>query len=371
MVKKLLSLLCAALLVLTVTAGCGSKKTENHSGKPVLAKDLADERTSEDGCYEIAFITDGTPLEEGRTNREIYDSIKLFAYENGKSYRFYEPSGGKDTAERDRYTAIKNAVDGGAEVVVCAGIIYKTALSRAAAEFPNVRFLFLDGCSLSQQNVDCVSFREEQCGFLAGYAVVTEGYTRLGFCGGGNGMDASCCRYGYGYVQGAEAAAAEKNVNVEINYTWLYSDLMSEWYDNSTEVIFACGDDVFDSVAESASAYQVSVIGADFDRSFDSQTVITSAAKAMGKAAEYALKKIYSSEAVSSCGDVCLGIREEAIHLPVDTWSLQNWSVESYSAFYDRFKSGAFAVDSTVLYGDEIASVSLEHVTLNYVDSWK
>ena len=31
-----------------------------------------------------------------------------------------------------------------------------------------------------------------------------EGYTKLGFTGGGGGTNDACCRYGYGYVQGAE-----------------------------------------------------------------------------------------------------------------------------------------------------------------------
>ena len=54
-----------------------------------------------------------------------------------------------------------------------------------------------------------IAFKEEQCGYLAGYAAVKEGFTKLGFTGGGGGTNPACCRYGYGFVQGADAAAKE------------------------------------------------------------------------------------------------------------------------------------------------------------------
>ena len=55
-------------------------------------------------------------------------------------------------------------------------------------------------------NVAGISFQEEQCGYLAGYAIVKEGFTKIGFSGGGGGTNPACCRYGYGYLQGASAA---------------------------------------------------------------------------------------------------------------------------------------------------------------------
>ena len=58
--------------------------------------------------------------------------------------------------------------------------------------------------------------------YLAGYAVVKEGFTQLGFSGGGGGTNAACCRYGYGYLQGASAAAAELDKEVTVNYSWQY-----------------------------------------------------------------------------------------------------------------------------------------------------
>ena len=72
-----------------------------------------------------------------------------------------------------------------------------------------------------------IAFKEEQSGYFAGYAAVMEGYTKLGFSGGGGGTNPACCRYGYGFVQGANAAAAEKDVQVEMNYSWEYGSSFS------------------------------------------------------------------------------------------------------------------------------------------------
>ena len=52
-------------------------------------------------------------------------------------------------------------------------------------------------------------YQEELCGYMAGYAAVKLGYTKLGFLGG-MAVPRCRCRYGYGFVQGADAAAAEE-----------------------------------------------------------------------------------------------------------------------------------------------------------------
>ena len=124
--------------------------------------------------------------------------------------------------------------------------------------------------------------QEEQCGYLAGYAVVKDGFTKLGFTGGGGGTNPACCRYGYGFVQGANAAAAEMDVQVEMNYSWQYGSSYSAspelqtmcngWYENGTEVIFACGGSMFQSVAAAASANDGYVVGVDTDQAGDSDT---------------------------------------------------------------------------------------------------
>ena len=57
------------------------------------------------------------------------------------------------------------------------------------------------------------------------------------------------------------------------------------WYENGTEVIFACGGSMFASIAAAAAANDGFVVGVDVDQSCESDTVITSAMKGLAAAA--------------------------------------------------------------------------------------
>ena len=346
-------------------------KTEEPA--TVNADDIEDTVTSADGKYEVAFVTDVGQLKDKSFNQGTWNGVKLYAYENGLSYKYYQPANGDQATDDDRFDAMKAAAENGASVVVCAGFLQATALEQAAKAYPEVKFVFIDGWSLGLDNVAAIAFQEEQCGYLAGYAAVKEGYTKLGFCGGGGGTNDACCRYGYGYVQGAEAAAAVKGVNVAMNYTWLYGasfqaspelqTLASGWYENGTEVIFSCGGSIFDSITAAASANDAAVIGVDVDQSFTSETVITSALKGIGEAAQQALTAAYGSDWANYGGKLTtLGAAEGAVGLPTDTWSLKNWTVDQYNAMFEKIVKGELTIDN-----DFSKLASTDHVTLNLV----
>lgn len=369
--KKILSLLLVLAMVLSLAACSASKKDEAQG-----ADAIPDEMTSSDGKYQVAFVTDVGQLKDKSFNQGTYDGVKLYASNAGKSYKYYQPAGGDQATDDDRYDAMKLAADNGAEVIVCAGFMQGGALAKASAEFTNVKFVFIDGWGLGVDNVAGISFKEEQCGYLAGYAAVMEGYTKLGFCGGGGGTNAACDRYGYGFVQGAEAAAAAKGVKVEMNYSWLYGSsfqasnelqtMAAGWYQNGTEVIFACGGSMFQSIAAAASAEDAKVIGVDVDQSFESPTVITSAMKGIGEAAQQALKAAESDETWKTFigdGNVVLGAAQNAVGLPTATWSLANWSVEAYEAMLSDIVSGKVVIDGS----DVPEPASTANVTVNIV----
>ena len=359
--KKILALLLALVMVMSLAA-CGSSDTTSTTaaagetqaaGETAAAgeteaaaqsaDDIADEMTSSDGKYQIAFVTDVGSLKDKSFNQGTYDGVKLYAAAAGKSYKYYQPANGNEATDDDRYNAMKLAADNGAEVIVCAGFLQEAALRKAAEEFTDVKFVFIDGSPLNLANVASIAFQEEQCGYLAGYAAVMDGYTKLGFSGGGGGTNAACNRYGYGFVLGADAAAKELGVQVEMNYSWLYGSSFSAsnelqtmaagWYQNGTEVIFACGGSMFQSISAAASAEDGKVIGVDVDQSYESPTVITSAMKGIGAAAQQALTAAESEETWTAfVGDVStavtLGAAEGAVGLPTDTWALEGWTVE-------------------------------------------
>ena len=166
--KKLVALLLALVMVFALCA-CGSKDAQDTDKKDdgnktaMKADDIPDEMTSSDGKYQIAFVTDVGSLKDKSFNQGTYDGVKLYANANSKSYKYYQPANGDKATDDDRYDAMKAAVDNGAEVVVAAGFLQGAALEKAAKEFTDTKFVFIDGSPIDGvTNLAAISFREEQ-----------------------------------------------------------------------------------------------------------------------------------------------------------------------------------------------------------------
>ena len=390
--KKFFAMLLALVMVLSLVA-CGDKKTDDNQDNNTDDQqgetttytnpdDIDDNMTSEDGTYEVAFVTDVGQLKDKSFNQGTYDGVKLYAANNGLSYKYYQPANGDQATDDDRYDAMKAAVEGGAKVVVCAGFMQEGALKRAAEEFSDVSFVFIDGYSLKDSNdqvlsnVAGIAFKEEQCGYFAGYAVVKEGYEKLGFTGGGGGTNPACIRYGWGFAQGANDAAKEMDKTVDLNYSWEYGatfqaspelqTMVSGWYSNGTEIVFACGGSMFQSVAAAASAEDGAVVGVDVDQSSESDTVVTSAMKGLSDAAEWAIAKVYDGTFSEIGGtDTSLGVAENSVGLPTATWSMENFSVADYEDLFQKVLNGELTIDNGSVANP--AEGGLTNVNVNYI----
>ena len=368
--KKLLVLALALILAL------GSFAALAEAVDPAT---IEDNMTSEDGTYEIAFVTDVGDLKDKSFNEGTYNGVKLYAAEHGLSYKYYQPANGSQATDDDRYDAMKAAADAGAKVIVCAGFMQGSALAKAAAEFTDVKFIFIDGWKFDDlPNVVGVAFKEEQCGYLAGYAVVKDGYEELGFSGGGGGTNPACCRYGYGFIQGANDAAKEMGKTVNIKFGWAYGasfsasaelqTLISGWYEAGTEIVFACGGPMFDSITAAASANDGAVIGVDSDQSFQSDTVVISALKGVKEATYTVIGKAFDGSWDEMDGAITLGIKEDAVGLPVDTWQLEGFTVEDYEAMVEDMKAGKLVPDGDAPEGDPNVKGPWDNVTVDYVE---
>ena len=385
--KKILAIALSLVMVLAMVA-CGEEPAPTPDPgtdtPPVITNpdEIADEMTSEDGKYEIGFVTDVGQLKDKSFNQGTYDGVKLYAAANGLSYKYYQPANGDKATDDDRYDAMKAACDNGAKVVVCAGFLQEAALKKAAAEYPDVAFIFIDGYPISVddkvlENVAPIAFAEEQCGYFAGYAVVKEGFEKLGFTGGGGGTNPPCVRFGYGFVQGANDAAKELGKTVDVNYTWQFGNtfspspelmaMVSGWYNAGTEIVFCCGGNMFQSVAQAAAENDGAVVGVDTDQSFESETVVTSATKGLSSAVQWALAKVYDGTFSEIGGNsTSLGVAENSVGLPTATWSMQNFTVEEYEALFQKLLNGEVTIDNN----DEMsnpAEAGLTNINVNFV----
>lgn len=417
--KKLLALLlCLAMVFGLAACGNSNKPADSQTPAPGTNTEtpapetetpgeteadpdaIEDSMTSADGKYQVAFVTDVGQLKDKSFNQGTFDGVKLYAAANGLSYKYYQPANGSEATDDDRYDAMKAAVEGGADVVVCAGYLQEAALKKAAIENPETPFVFIDGYPIQEQateydaagnalpndspvltNVAGVAFQEQQAGYLAGYAAVMDGFTKLGFSGGGGGTNPACCRFGYGYVQGANHAAEELGITVDMNYSWQYGSTFSAstdlqtmingWYVNGTEIVFACGGSMFQSIVAAASVNDKFVIGVDVDQSGESEYVVTSAMKGLADAVQWAVAKVYDGTFDTIGGQqTSLGVADNAVELPTgaDSWRFETFTVEKYESLYQQMVDGTLVVDDdyTVMDNAETAT-NWSNVNVNII----
>ena len=349
--KRLIALLLAVICAVVLVA-CGQRQS----------------------TFEIAFVTDIGQLMDKSFNQGTWEGVEKYAKDNKKSYKYYQPANGSDATDDDRYDAMKAAIDNGAKVVVCAGFMQQTALTKIAHENKDVSFIFIDGYPLDWKytvkegdkdvekselltNVAGIAFMEEQSGYLAGYACVKEGYTKLGFSGGGGGTNPACQRFGYGFIQGANDAAKEDSKQIAMKYSWKYGEsfsagadlqtMLEGWYSTGTEVVFSCGGSMCNSAFAAAKANNGKVVGVDVDQSGESDTVITSATKGLQSGTMWALAKFYAGKFSEIGGKgTSLGAADDAVCLPEATWKLQSFTLEQYKALFAKVKAGTITIDN-------------------------
>ena len=365
--KKFLALFLAMALCLSVYGALA---------EALNPADVEDTITSADGTYVVAFVTDVGQLKDKSFNEGTWNGVKTYAAANGLTYKYYQPANGDQATDDDRYDAMKAAAEAGAKVIVCAGFMQGTALAKAAAEYPQVKFVFIDGWAFDgMDNEVGVAYKEEQCGYFAGYAVVMDGFEKLGFSGGGGGNNPACMRYGYGFIQGANDAAAKLGKTVEIKFSWAYGaafsaspdlqTLISGWYETGTEIVFACGGPMFESITAAASANDAFVIGVDDDQSFLSETVVISALKGVKEGAYLTLASVF--DGTWKPGVITLGAAENAVGLPMETSRLESFTAEDYEAMLADIVSGALVIDDQAAQYDPNAKGPWTNVVVDYI----
>ena len=270
------------------------------------------------GGMRVAMVTDYGDIADQSFNQSAYEACKAFGEANGVDFTYYRP---EEDSTVGRVAMIEKAADDGYNVIVVPGFAFGEPISMTAEKYPDVKFVALDvseddlGGNVAP-NVFSAVYREELAGYMAGYAAVKMGYTRLGFLGGM--AIPSVIRFGYGFVQGADAAAAENGADVEIKYAYgnqFYGDpeittAMDTWYQSGTEVVFACGGVIFTSVAEAAANSGGKLIGVDVDQaaaidgSYGEGITITSATKGLGATVNTLLSAIRDGKWDSYAGQI-------------------------------------------------------------------
>lgn len=382
MKKKAMSLLLAAAMTATLFAGCGSDNgaasndstTGNDAVKESTEAGTSDNAGSTDG-YELALVIDVGTIDDKSFNQGSWEGVQKYGDENGIAYKYYKSA--EATTDSFQET-IELAIEGGAKVIVCPGYLFEEPIYNMQTAHPDVKFILIDGEPHdadnnyeTADNTMAVLYQEDQAGFLAGYAAVKDGYTKLGFMGG-MALPA-VIRYGYGYLAGADYAAKELGIDVDVTYTYTGSfdatpeakSMATGWYQSGTEAIFACGGSVGNSVMAAAEESENGkVIGVDVDQSSESDTVITSSMKMLSNSVYTAITEAYDGTFAGG-KTTTFDAANDGVGLPMDTSKFNTFTQEDYDTIYAKLVAGEITIDNDTT--KEVTDLNLSNVTVNYV----
>ena len=354
--KKIFSILLIGILTFSLAACSSDKKTDD-----------GDKET------EIILITDVGTIDDKSFNQGSYEGVVEYAEEHDIGYDYYRPGDADDEAYYDEIT--KAIEDGGAKVIVTPGFLFEPAVMRAQTDFPDVKFIILDGAPEKiEDNTYSVLYKEEQAGFLAGYAAVKEGLTELAYIGG---MKVPAVEaFGIGYVAGADYAAEELGIKVNMRYhyadTFEPSDavnsLASAWYVDGTEVIFVAAGGSGPSVFAAAESHDGKVIGVDVDQHDESETIITSAMKGLQLSVYEALEAFYNDKFPGGTQYI-YGVEDDGVGLPEDFSRFENFTKDDYDTIYKTLQEDTDGVRSNIPRTHEIdfSDHTFENVNLEVI----
>ncbi len=384
--KKLVALLLSLSMVFALAA-CGGGSTASPSpsaSQPAPTESAPAETTPAAADFSVAMITDYGDITDQSFNQTTYEACKAYCDANGVPFNYYKPAG-DSTAER--VAMVEAAADEGYNVIVMPGYAFGETITQVAEEYADVTFIALDvgegdlGDYTLPSNVYCAVYQEELCGYMAGYAAVKLGYTHLGFLGGM--AVPAVVRYGYGFVQGADAAAVEAGADVTVEYVYgnqFFGDAditayMDNWYQTlGVQAVFACGGGIYASAAEAAAKVDgAKVIGVDVDQAgiidgaYGAGMTVTSAMKGLAPTVQHMLEEVAAGNFANYGGKIeTLGLvsgddpTANYVQIPMETtqWG-DGFTQDDYKALVKAM------FDGTVTVSNDITAMPAVTITVN------
>ena len=393
--KKFLAMLLVLVTALSLCA-CGGN-TQVADG-------------NEDAGYRIAMVTGLGDITDQSFNQATWEALEQFNADYPCTIQYFMPTSDDNSA---RIAATERAIANGYDVIVFPGYTHGATIAEISETYPDVKFIALDvaagdilqtavsnkgetydynpdNWNLSDyaymDNVYCATYQEQVSGYMAGYAAVKLGYTKLGYLGGM--AVPSVTRFGYGFIQGADAAAQEMGVTVSMKYAYanqFYADpditaVMDTWYNEGTEVVFSCGAAVWTSVAEAAKKVNGKMIGVDVDQApvidgaYGEGMTLTSAMKGLAPTTYDTLVDVLVNNNWNNYAGkiVALGVTSEIpeenyVQLSSSTlFEEGKFTYDDYTALVSAIYSGTVTVS-----GDLTAEPATTNVTVNYLGNIK
>ena len=405
--KKILALLLAVVMVLSLVACATTEKPDDKAPadntpadntpaeqpeetpaeqpeQPEETPAEQPEETPAESDYAVAMITDYGDITDQSFNQTTYEACKEFCEANGVKFNYFKPAG-DNTA--DRVAMIEKAIDEGYNVVVMPGYAFGEAIKETAESNSDTTFIALDvgAGDLGEDyvvpaNLYCAVYQEELCGYMAGYTAVKLGYTKLGFLGGM--AVPAVVRYGYGYVQGVDAAAKELDITVDLKYAYGnqfsgdadITAAMDTWDQGGTEIVFACGGGIYTSAAEAAAKVGGKVIGVDVDQkgiidgSYGEGMTVTSAMKGLAPTVKHLLSEVLAGNfanyggKIDTLGLVSANPEENYVQIPTASTQFEDgkFTADDYAALVAAMFDGTVTVSNDITAMPAVTNVNVE-----------
>ena len=182
MIKRdiLSSVVAVVAMTVGLVAAVQTAVAGSHSIKPAVVFDMG-------GKFDKSF------------NEGVWNGVKKFTEETGIEVMEFEV-----TNETQREQAMRRMVDRGATIVLGVGFAQADAISKVAADNPDVQFSIIDVGWLDAPNLRQYVFKEHEGSFLVGVAAAKASQTgKVGFVGGQDiGL---ISRFACGYVGGVKS----------------------------------------------------------------------------------------------------------------------------------------------------------------------
>ena len=264
--KKILGLVLSGILTVGTMVGCSSVKPTKESD------------------VKITMVLDEGGVNDQSFNQSAWEGAKRLM----EDYPNLDISYIESHQEADYMSNIETAVDNDSDIVIGVGFKIATTLKNAAEVYPETDFLMVDNVyQETPENVQTISFDEEQSGYLAGLIAAKSTKTnKVGFVGG---MDIPTCSR---FADGFEKALKEVNPEIKFykQFTNSFTDaakaksISLQMITNDVDIIFAAAGGGNIGTFETAREKNVKVIGVDSPSSHIApEVVLTSAIKNVGQ----------------------------------------------------------------------------------------
>ena len=356
--KKLRTLLTILITLSLGVVGCSSKSKN-------------DNKTDNSKGYKIGIVTGEGGAKDKSFNQANVEAIQAWVKENGAK----DPVVIETKTQSDLSSNVQNAAKV-SDIISVAGYEFEKELTKISAQYKDKKFLYID-TFVEAPNIASLIFKEQEAGYLAGYAAALKSKTgKVGFIGGTKIPPVE--RFGIGFVQGAKAAKSD--IKIMYNYSGTFSDtnkgktLAATMYDSGADVIFVAAGNTGNGVISEAKERGVLdmskggevnhwVVGVDKDqyeegifkgkdkdgKEVQKSVVLTSAVKNIEVAVTKILNEIKADKFQN--GKHIFGIKENGVGIPKENPNLNDDIKGKLTKAIEELKSGKVEVVAT---GDEL-----------------